>query len=229
MSVAVTAVPVAPVSSAPPAANRPLEEARDEPVELVHPLLGHIDRDLLVLLIGSDIRLHVCSFRIAYGYKHSTSKYLSETPSHERSYDPAGDLPLPGQPRTDRGPGRAQLLISGCSQQDVGLGVQPPVKRVADQDVGREYALKHVWTTKQDDDGRARPGTARPGDRDAGARATRRFGNPTEAAFPRGFRAGDRRDGLLLGRRARLLAGARGLHHRGRLRRRDHAQPHLRG
>jgi glutamate mutase epsilon subunit len=56
-SAAVTAM-----ASTPAAATRAGQESLDERVELVHTLLGHIDRDLLVLRIGSDIRLHVYSF-----------------------------------------------------------------------------------------------------------------------------------------------------------------------
>ena len=59
--------------------------------------------------------------------------------------------------------------------------------------------------------------------------APRRARHPARAAVPGGPRAGRRRDGLLLGRRARLLAGPRRLHDRGRLRRRLHAEPDLRG
>ena len=47
--------------------------------------------------------------------------------------------------------------------------------------------------------------------------------------LPGGRRAGDLRHGLLLGRRANLLAGPRRLHDGRRLRRRLHAQPDLRG
>ena len=75
----------------------------------------------------------------------------------------------------------------------------------------------------------SRSGAARPRERDAGAGAPRRARDAAEAAVPRGLRAGDRRDGLLLGRRARVLAGARRVHDGGRLRRRLHAQPDLRG
>ena len=47
--------------------------------------------------------------------------------------------------------------------------------------------------------------------------------------FPEGLETGRLRPRLLLGRRARLLGGARRLHDRGRLRRRLHAEPDLRG
>ena len=67
---------------------------------------------------------------------------------------------------------------------------------------------------------------ARPFDR---ARHAFRARHAARAALPRGRRDGDLRHGLLLGSRARLLAGARRLHHRRGLRRRLHAEPHLRG
>ena len=49
------------------------------------------------------------------------------------------------------------------------------------------------------------------------------------AAVPGRHRAGHLRDGLLLGRRAPLLAGPGHVHDRGRLRRRLHPEPDLRG
>ena len=55
------------------------------------------------------------------------------------------------------------------------------------------------------------------------------LGTPLRAAVPRRDGVGGLRDGLLLGRRARVLAGPRHLHDRGRLRRRVHAEPDLRG
>ena len=72
---------------------------------------------------------------------------------------------------------------------------------------------------------------ALPGPRqaDAGPRAPRRARHPDRAAVPRGPRDRRLRPGLLLGRGARVLAGARRLHDRGRLRRRLHAEPDLRG
>ena len=68
----------------------------------------------------------------------------------------------------------------------------------------------------------------RPG-ADARHRAARRARHAARAAVPRRDRDGGLRDGLLLGRRAPLLAAARRLHDRGRLRRRHDAQPDLRG
>ena len=65
--------------------------------------------------------------------------------------------------------------------------------------------------------------------RDAGARAPLRPRHAAAPAVSRRLRSGRRRDGLLLGRRARLLAGPRRLHDRGRLRGRVHAEPDLRG
>ncbi len=55
------------------------------------------------------------------------------------------------------------------------------------------------------------------------------LGTPLRPPFPDGMQSVVVGHGLLLGRRARLLAGARDLHDRGRLRRRLHPQPHLRG
>ena len=55
------------------------------------------------------------------------------------------------------------------------------------------------------------------------------LGTPLQPPFPDGLRARRVRHGLLLGRRARLLAGARRLHDRRRLRRRRDAEPDLRG
>ena len=54
------------------------------------------------------------------------------------------------------------------------------------------------------------------------------LGTPLAPPFGDGMRAGDRRDGMLLGRGADFLAGGRRLHDRRRLRGRVHAQPHLR-
>ena len=69
----------------------------------------------------------------------------------------------------------------------------------------------------------------RPRHPDAGARAPRRARHAAHAAVPRGDRAARRRAGLLLGRRAPVLAAPRRLHDRRRLRRRLHAEPDLRG
>ena len=55
------------------------------------------------------------------------------------------------------------------------------------------------------------------------------LGAPLEPPFPAGHRARALRNGLLLGRRAQVLGGARRLHDGGRLRRRRHAEPELRG
>ena len=60
-------------------------------------------------------------------------------------------------------------------------------------------------------------------------RAPRRARHPARAAVPRGPRDRRLRPRLLLGRGARVLAGARRVHDRGRLRRRLHAEPDLRG
>ena len=76
---------------------------------------------------------------------------------------------------------------------------------------------------------RSRFGPARARAGDSRRRSPRRAGHADEASVPGGLCAADRRHGLLLGRRARVLAGARGLHDGGRIRRRLHAQPHLRG
>ena len=62
-------------------------------------------------------------------------------------------------------------------------------------------------------------------DADARARAPRRPGHSAAAAVPRGDRDGRLRDGLLLGRRARLLAAAGRLHHGRRLRGRHTPNP----
>ena len=70
---------------------------------------------------------------------------------------------------------------------------------------------------------RARRRTMPVPDRHARAR------HADQAAVPRGHRDGRLRHGLLLGRRADVLAGRRRLHDRGRLRRRLHAEPDLRG
>ena len=77
------------------------------------------------------------------------------------------------------------------------------------------------------------PADALPGPRHAVLRRARDshfvLGTPLEPPFPEGVETADLRHGLLLGRRARLLAGAGRLHHGRRLRRRLHAEPHLRG
>ena len=75
------------------------------------------------------------------------------------------------------------------------------------------------------------PEDALPGrdDADAGARAARGARDAAAAAVPGRHGAARRRDGLLLGRRAHLLAGRRRLHDRGRLRGRLHAEPDVRG
>ena len=72
---------------------------------------------------------------------------------------------------------------------------------------------------------------ALPGRDRRDARRHRHFvlGTPLRPPFPDGFQPAIVGDGLLLGRRARLLAGARRLHDGGRLRRRLHAEPDLRG
>ncbi|CAA9530917.1 MAG: Peptide-methionine (S)-S-oxide reductase MsrA, partial [uncultured Solirubrobacteraceae bacterium] len=70
---------------------------------------------------------------------------------------------------------------------------------------------------------------AGPRHRDPRAVLALRARHAAEAPVPRPPRADRGRDGLLLGRRAHLLAGARRLHHRGRLRRRRDQEPHLRG
>ena len=57
----------------------------------------------------------------------------------------------------------------------------------------------------------------------------RRARHPARAAVPRGARAGDRSAWAASGARSAVLAGARALHDRGRLRRRLHAEPDLRG
>ena len=59
--------------------------------------------------------------------------------------------------------------------------------------------------------------------------ATRCSATPLKGPFPGWGRDGSLRHGLLLGRRADLLAGRRRLQHRCRLRGRLHAQPDLRG
>ena len=56
-----------------------------------------------------------------------------------------------------------------------------------------------------------------------------RAGRAARAAVPGGIRARALRNGLLLGRRTQVLAGTRRLHDGGRLRRRPHPQPQLRG
>ena len=55
------------------------------------------------------------------------------------------------------------------------------------------------------------------------------LGTPIAPPFPDGLEQAIRRAGLLLGRGAHLLAGPRRLHDGGRLRRRLHAEPDLRG
>ena len=67
-------------------------------------------------------------------------------------------------------------------------------------------------------DPRGRP--ARPRDAVRGAATPLRARHAARAAVPRGHRDGDLRHGLLLGRRAQLLGGARRVHHRRGLRRR---------
>ena len=81
----------------------------------------------------------------------------------------------------------------------------------------------------QGHDDRAGAGAPRPLGGHPRTRAPRRAGHPAAPALPRGH--GDRhlRDGLLLGPRAGLLAGARRLHHRRGLCRRPHPERHLRG
>ncbi|CAA9493371.1 MAG: Peptide-methionine (S)-S-oxide reductase MsrA, partial [uncultured Solirubrobacteraceae bacterium] len=86
-----------------------------------------------------------------------------------------------------------------------------------------------VLLPQQDPAARARPGAAGSLRGRARARPPRGPRQPARAPVPRGLRDDRRRDGLLLGRRTRLLAGARGVDHRGRLRGGRDAEPLLRG
>ena len=70
---------------------------------------------------------------------------------------------------------------------------------------------------------------AGPRRHDARPRAALRQRHPLAAAVPRGLRARRVRPGLLLGRRAAVLAAPGRVHHRGRLRGRLHAEPVVRG
>jgi len=67
--------------------------------------------------------------------------------------------------------------------------------------------LPHVPLRQADHDGHGRGRAARPRRDDAHPRPARGAGDAARPALPGRARAGDRRDGLLLGRRAGLLAG----------------------
>ena len=79
-----------------------------------------------------------------------------------------------------------------------------------DDDRGGDALLRQA----QDRDAHPRPGPPRAVAGHAGARGPRGARHPDRAALPRGARARALRDGLLLGRRAHLLAGAGRLHAR---------------
>ena len=87
-----------------------------------------------------------------------------------------------------------------------------------------------VPVPREDEDDRPRPRAARAATTEMPVPARHDvLGTPLRPPFPDGLEQIVVGHGLLLGRRARVLAARRRLHHRGRLRGRLHAEPDLRG
>ena len=94
---------------------------------------------------------------------------------------------------------------------------------------GRRYPPDHAVHPQSHGHAGSRGGASGPRHAGLRPRATSRPRHADRTTVPRGNRASDLRHGLLLGRRADVLARAGHLHDCGRLRRRVHAEPDLPG
>ena len=132
-----------------------------------------------------------------------------------------------------RGPG-PHRAGPGAERRPDGHRRRPPRSRPMRPEPERPRALPALSGSCSSDPRRTRSSTADealPGRDEPVVDPRPHFVNGASLTppFPEGMRDARRRHGLLLGRRAALLAGRRASHHRRRLRRRLHAEPHLRG